>query len=193
MPEKDAGRERLLRILFEGSFRYEQEPVFTLSAGVSSRYYIDCKIALSNPEARKLIGGLIYDRVRGSVIDAVGGMELGAYPVAVAVSDAMYRTSQQIARAFVVRKHPKKHGMKRYIEGDVHKGDKALIVEDVVTSGKSTVEAIAKARTAGLEIVRVAAIIDRQECDGRNNIESQGVSFEALFTLEELKGLVGLK
>lgn len=178
--------ERLLQILVETSFHSSPTPVYPLASGAISRYYIDCKMALSYPEFRKIIGDLISEQVRGLSIDAVGGLALGAYPIAVAVSDAIYRNQGKIVKAFVVRKEAKKHGLKKHIEGDVVKGDRVLIVDDVITTGNSTIDAIVKSREDGMEVVRAIAIIDRQECGGAQNIKACGVEYNSLVLLNDL-------
>jgi len=179
--------ERLLQILVETqSFKFTETPTFPLASGVLSRYYVDCKIGLSYPEMRQAVGQLMNERVAGMPLDAVGGLLIGAYPIAIAVSDVAYLTGREL-RAFVVRKEAKAHGLKKLIEGDVKKGDRVLIVDDVITSGKSTIEAIQKSRDAGLQVLKAIAIIDRQEQEGRKNIEAEGVPFEALCTLDDLR------
>lgn len=181
-------KERVLQILVESrSFLASPEPIFALASGEKSRFYVDCKIALSHPEFRLLIGDLIWSRASSSSLDAVGGLLIGAYPIAIAVSDAAYRISGVNLRAFVVRKEPKSHGLKKLLEGDVKPGYKALIVDDVITSGNSTVQAIQRSREAGLVVQKAMALVDRQEKSGRTNIENNKVEFEALCTLDELK------
>lgn len=176
---------RLLQILANTSFHKSSTPEYPLSSGIMSRYYIDCKVALSYPEARELTGELILEKIKNDSVNAVGGLELGAYPIAIAVSDAAYRHQRKI-NAFVVRKQPKLHGLKKYAEGSISRNDKVIIVDDVITTGKSTIDAINKVREEGLEIVKVIAIVDRKEADGKKNIEACGVLFEALFTLDQL-------
>lgn len=177
---------RLLQITVETSFNISPEPIYPLASGTLSKYYIDCKIALSHPEVRELIGDLILDQVPFEDLDAVGGLALGAYPIAVAVSDALYRTRGKSIRAFVVRKEPKGHGLKKHIEGDVIPGDRVLIVDDVITSGNSTMDAIVKSRDEGLNVVRAIALIDRQELRGAKRIQEAGIPLCALFTLQDL-------
>jgi orotate phosphoribosyltransferase len=180
--------DRLVQILLDThSFKSSPVPIYPLASGVLSPVYIDCRLALSYPEARQLVGRLIYDRVRSLDLDAVGGLLVGAYPIAIAVSDAAHSLSGKVIRAFGVRKEPKEHGLKKVIEGDVSRGQRFLIVDDVITSGKSTIEAIRKCRQEGLEVLKAIALIDRQEQDGRRNIEAEGVAFEALFTLDDLR------
>lgn len=181
-------RDRLLQILIEtGSFRYSETP-FALASGAMSQYYVDCKVGLSYPEMRAIVGQLIAERIADLRVDAIGGLLLGAYPIAIAASDAAYRSGTQI-RVFAVRKEPKSHGTKKVLEGDVRKGDRVVIVDDVITSGGSTIEAIRKSREAGLEILKAVAVIDRGEQNGRGNIEAENVPFDALCTLEDLRAM----
>jgi len=184
--ERNPAKVRLCEILRRTSLQSREEPVFRLASGRMSRHYVDCKQALSDPEARVLVGRLILERIGGRSFDAVGGMEVGAYPIATSISDAIFATTGARVRAFVVRKQAKLHGIQGLIAGNVLPGDKTLIVDDVVTAGSSTIKAIKGARQAGLLVNHVVVIIDREEEDGRNNIEAEGVSFEALMTLSEL-------
>jgi orotate phosphoribosyltransferase len=181
-----SGKLRLLEILRLTSLQTRDEPEFRLASGKMSRHYVDCKQALSDPEARLLVGELIAEKLGGISLDAVGGMELGAYPIATSVSDAIFRVRGTKVRAFVVRKDSKQHGMFGLLAGDVRPGDKTLIVDDVVTAGSSTIKAITVARGAGLVVERAIALIDREEEDGRRKIEAQNVSLDALLTLSEL-------
>lgn len=186
-------RERLLKVFLEtGSFKYSETPSYPLASGVLSHYYIDCKVALSYPEPRRLVGGLILEQMTASEVDAVGGLLIGAYPIAIAVSDAAERIWETTVRAFVVRKEPKKHGLRKLIEGEVRAGDRVVIVDDVITSGGSTVEAIKKSRDAGLKVVKVIALIDRQEQGGRETIEAESVPFMSLYTLEDFRRAHGV-
>jgi orotate phosphoribosyltransferase len=177
---------RLLEIIAKTSLRSEQRPVFRLASGRMSRHYVDCKQALSDPEARDLIGKIIFNIIKDQPLDAVGGLEIGAYPIATSVSDRIFRETGRGVRAFVVRKEPKKHGVDNLIAGDARPSDRTLIVDDVVTTGDSTIHAITRARNAGLHVTRVIVLIDREEDDGKRNIEAQNVQFGALFTLADL-------
>src|SRR5690349_20251214 len=109
---------RLCEILRQTSLQSSDEPVFSLASGTLSRYYVDCKQALSDPEARALVGELILAQLTDIPLDAVGGMELGAYPIATSVSDAIFRATKMKVRAFVVRKESKQHGMQGLIAGN---------------------------------------------------------------------------
>ena len=177
-------KAELLEILRTTSFRSKGD--FHLSSGKSSPYYIDCKMALSYPRARTLMGKLIAQLLQDDSIDAVGGLELGAYPLAAAVSDAIYEMTGRTVRVFVVRKQPKSHGLMKLIEGEVHEGDRALIVDDVTTSGGSVIKAIEGARSARLQVSRAILLIDREESAGKENIEAHNVKFDALYKLSDL-------
>jgi len=184
-----SAKQRLLEIFRRTSFKSSDESVFRLASGKYSKYYIDCKQALSDPEARALIGDLIFDLIREESFDSVGGLELGAYPIATSVSDKIFRQTGKSVRAFIIRKEPKSHGMTDLIAGHVKKGDRTLIVDDVVTSGSSTIKAIKAAREAGLSVEWAIVLVDREEDDGKKNIEAEGVKVSALLTLTELREL----
>lgn len=180
-------KQRLLEIFYQTSYKSSEEPVFRLASGKYSKYYIDCKQALSYPEARALIGDLIFDLIQKESFDSVGGLELGAYPIATSVSDKIFRKTGKSVQAFVTRKVPKSHGVTDLIAGYVREGDRALIVDDVVTSGGSTIKAIKAAREAGLLVDWAIVLVDREEDNGRKNIEAENVKFSALFTLNDLR------
>jgi orotate phosphoribosyltransferase len=179
--------DRLLDILVRTSYRETNTPSIPLSSGKKSRFYIDCKMAMSYAAAREAVGALMLEKLRTSEIHAVGGLALGAYPIAIAVSDAMYEQAGKDIRAFVVRKEPKSHGLQKFLEGDVRPGERVLIVDDVITTGSSTLTAIRKSRDAGLEVVQAIVIVDRGEANGRETIEGEGVPFDAIFRLSDLQ------
>ena len=184
-------RSELLEILVRSSFLQSDTPSFKLSSGKLSNYYVDCKMAMSHPRARQLAGRLILQKLAADVdvVNAVGGLALGAYPIATAVSDVAWRDESKNILAFIVRREPKKHGLEKYLEGDVQAGQRVLIVDDVITSGGSTIEAIDKSLAGGLEVVRAIGLIDRQEENGRENIEARGIQFDSLFILKDLIGM----
>ncbi len=184
-------RDRLLRLLIDTkAFKSSPTPIFPLASGAMSHFYIDCKLGMSHPEARQIVGEMMLDLIQPPV-GAVGGLLIGAYPIAIAVSDAAYRRNGQDLRAFAVRKEPKPHGTRKLIEGDVEGVDRVLIVEDVITSGGSTIEAIRKCRDAGLTVTQAITIIDREEKNGRQNVEAEGVKLSSLCTLRELQSAAG--
>lgn len=174
----------LLSLLGRTSFHASLTPTYPLACGLMSRYYIDCKKGLSHPRVRELAGQALFERIQGVQVEAVGGLLIGAYPVAIALSDAAWRKGVDL-RVFVIRKEPKGHGLKKYVEGDVQPGARVVIVDDVITSGASTVQAIEKSRDAELLVVKVLALVDREEAGGREAIEQLGVPFESLFTLSD--------
>lgn len=179
--------KRLLEILLKKSFKYSEEPIFKLVSGRMSNYYINCKTTTLDPEAMLLIGHIFYNRVKALHINAIGGLTLGADPIALAT--AMVSGMQDDAiNAFVVRKKAKEHGLMKWIEGNVQEGDKVVIVDDVVTTGQSTIDAIDRARESGLNIIKAIALVDRQE-GGRENIERKRISFESVFTRDDLMNL----
>lgn len=179
-------RSRLLEILKRTSYLESDTPKYHLASGIDSKYYIDCKMALSDPEARECLATLVVQMFGTAPMDAVGGLELGAYPIATSISDKIYRDMRKKVRVFVVRKDRKKHGITSLIAGDTRSGDRVLIVDDVITSGSSAIQAIDAVRDAGLKVDHVVAMVDREESNGRKNIEAMGVRFEALFTLSDL-------
>ncbi|MBI5197286.1 MAG: orotate phosphoribosyltransferase [Nitrospirae bacterium] len=176
--------EELIEILTLKSLQVAEEPIFELASGTKSHVYIDCKKTTLTARGQRLIGEILYERIAHLNVDAIGGLTLGADPIASAVALTSEFKGHPID-SFVVRKEPKKHGLRRFIEGSVEKGQKVVIVDDVVTTGQSTVDAITKARAEGLEIVKVIVLVDRQE-GGREYIEKQGVSFDAIITKEDL-------
>jgi len=153
--------ESLAALLATHSVFYRPEDPFVLKSGKTSPFYFDCRRTTMLPEAMPLIGGLIFERIRG-LVDAVGGMTMGADPIACAVAYYSQMERQPIV-AFSVRKETKAHGMQRLVEGAVKDGARVAIVEDVVTSGGSTLQAIANCRSEGLTIERVVALVDREE------------------------------
>lgn len=184
-------RSRLLAILRRTSYLESDTPIYHLASGIDSKYYIDCKKALSDPETRECLATLVVEMLGNAPIDAIGGLELGAYPIATSISDRIYKDSGKKVRVFVVRKEQKKHGNTSLIAGDTRAGDRVLIVDDVITSGGSAIQAIDAVRDAGLKVEQVVAMVDREESDGRKNIEARGVQFHAIFTLNDLKSFDG--
>lgn len=164
-------KERLVRLIYENAFKYSKEPVFKLVSGGMSNYYFNCKMVTLNPEGMYLIGNIIFDMIKDLDVKGIGGLTLGADPVAYAVAYTSYLKKKPI-EAFIVRKSAKSHGTMQWIEGNVKAGDRVVIVDDVITTGKSTIEAITRAREAGLVIVKVIALVDRQE-GGYENIKEQ--------------------
>ena len=176
--------ERLKEMILEKSFKYSDNPIFPLASGRFSNYYIDCKPTTLDPEGKFLIGNLIFERIGDIKIDAIGGLSKGADPIADAVSLISFLKKKPI-KAFFVRKEKKDHGTRNKIEGDVHKGDRVIILDDVITTGASTIEAIGSVREEGLEVVKVIVLVDRQE-GGEENIRKEVEHFESIITRTDL-------
>jgi len=175
---------QLIEILANNSLQVADAPVFDLSSGKKSNLYIDCKKTTLTPRGLYLIKNVFFEKIAKLEIDGIGGLTLGADPIAIAVASISEERGHPID-AFVVRKEPKKHGSKRNIEGNLEKGGRVIIVDDVVTTGKSTVEAIQKAREDGLKVVKALVLVDRQE-GGEENIRKENIDFEALITKKDL-------
>jgi len=180
-------KKRLIELTLEKAFKYSEEPVFKLVSGRMSNYYFNCKAVALHPEGMHLIGNLIFEMIKDLGIKGIGGLTLGADPIAYAIAYTSFLKGNPI-EAFIVRKTPKSHGTMQLIEGNVKKGDRVVIVDDVITTGKSTIEAITKAKENGLEIVKVIAFIDRQE-GGREAIEALGYKVDSVITRDEVMEL----
>ncbi|MGO9378146.1 MAG: orotate phosphoribosyltransferase [Dissulfurispiraceae bacterium] len=187
-------KEKLVELIYEKSFKYSEEPAFQLVSGRVSNYYVNCKTVTLHPEGMYLIGNIIFEMINNLPVVGIGGLTLGADPIANAVAYTSYLKGNPI-EAFVVRKNAKSHGTMQWIEGNIKPGDDVVIVDDVITTGKSTIEAIRRAREAGLTIVKVVALVDRQEggyaavADEVADIKSDYKVVEAVVTREELMDL----
>lgn len=180
-------KKRLIELIIEKAFKYSEEPVFKLVSGRVSNYYFNCKAVALHPEGMHLIGNLIFEMTKDLGIKGIGGLTLGADPIAYAVAYTSFLKGNPI-EAFIVRKTPKSHGTMQLIEGNVKKGDRVVIVDDVITTGKSTIEAITKAKEEGIEIVKVIVFIDRQE-GGKEAIEALGYKVDSVITRDEVMEL----
>ncbi len=174
-------RGRLLELLRTLSFQRRR---VTLASGRESDFFIDCKQAVLTAEGHALIGPLMRDAIVAFAVraHAVAGVELGGCPLASAVSYASFQAGAPLD-AIYVRKESKDHGSKRLLEGDgrVPDGAAVAIVEDVITTGGSTMKAAEKLRAAGHPIAGVVALVDRLE-GGREALEAEGFAVTALFT-----------
>lgn len=178
-------RNKLKKLLTKRSFKYHDTPIFNLASGKKSQYYIDCKMTTLFSRGMGLIGDIFLEMIEGMNIRGIGGLTLGADPLAYATAMAAYRRDLDLT-AFVIRKEAKKHGLQKWIEGDVRKGDRVVIVDDVITTGGSTIKAIKRAEESELEIIKVIVLVDRQE-GGRDAIADKGYDMDAVFTKFELK------
>ena len=185
--------QQLLALLARLSFRLGQ---FTLSSGGTSDYYIDCRTTTLHAEGGRLTGEAILDLLtaHGIQADAVGGLTMGADPIVSNVATAsawraLSNPSAPLLHGFLVRKAEKAHGTGRRIEGFCKPGARVVIVDDVCTTGGSTINALEAAREAGMVIAAVVCIVERQEANGRPAVEAAaaGAPFLALFTAKDVR------
>lgn len=168
---------------------------FTLSSGARSNYYLDCRLTTLDPKGAWLIGQTMHTLIRteqaarNARIDAVGGLTMGADPIGLAVGMFSFWVKDATPlQVFSVRKAPKGHGQTKLIEGNFRKGDTVVVLDDVVTSGESTISAINAVVKEGGTVAFVAVLVDRQE-GGRKKIETLGHSVVSLFKRDELLGV----
>lgn len=181
-------RDRLLRLLVERSLRLGD---FVLASGARSGYYIDCRTTTTHAEGQFRVGRLGLEALEGAGLApaAVGGLTMGADPVAYAVAHASWLAGRPV-NAFSVRKEAKEHGTGRRIEGCFAAGDRVVVVEDVITSGGSALRACEAVRAEGGEVLGVLALVDR-EGGGREAIEAAGHRVLSLFCVSELLEAAG--
>jgi orotate phosphoribosyltransferase len=178
-----SARDQLLRLLAEKSFRLGE---FKLSSGGTSDYYIDCRTTTLDAKGSRLTGEVFLEEIRrrGWKPCAIGGLTMGADPIVVAVSVVSGELN-----GFLVRKTDKLHGTGQRIEGFREKGARVVIVDDVCTTGASTIQAIEAAREFGFEIVGVMCLVEREEANGRANVEKAAASapFAAIYTANDVR------
>jgi orotate phosphoribosyltransferase len=178
----------LLDLLVRYSYKYDPSGPFQLASGKRSRFYVDCKATTMRGEAKELVGGLVAAQIPADVA-AVGGLTMGADPIAGAVASYCTRHGRPM-NAFSVRKEPKKHGLGKWIEGGVQRGTRVAVVDDVVTTGSATIDAIRRCREEGLEVGAVVVLVDREEEGGLAAIRKEGgpgLPVTRIFTLAELQ------
>ena len=176
-------REALAALLRERSLRFGD---FVLSSGQRSTYYIDARLTTLSAEGQRLVGRAGLEAIRGAgwTPAAVGGLTMGADPVACAIAGASV-DAPPLIHAFSVRKAAKEHGAKRRIEGNFDPALPVVVVEDVITSGASALQAIEAIRAEGGSILGVLAVVDREQ-GGRERIQDEGFSVVSLTTTTEL-------
>ncbi|HZB87153.1 MAG TPA: orotate phosphoribosyltransferase [Terracidiphilus sp.] len=185
--------QQLLSLLARTSFRLGQ---FKLSSGGTSDYYIDCRTTTLHAEGGRLTGHAILELLEANHIDAdaVGGLTLGADPIVSNVATASACRAQSnpaapLIHGFLVRKAEKAHGTGRRIEGFFREGARVVIVDDVCTTGASTINAIEAAQEAGMTVAAVVCIVERQEANGRPAVEAaaKAAPFLRLFTANDVR------
>ena len=176
-------RGTLVRLLAQRSVRRGR---FTLASGRESTHYVDARLTTMSPEGLAVIGPIALAAIRehGWAVDAVGGLTLGADPIAYAIALASVR-EPPLVRAFTVRKEAKQRGTGRLIEGPMRDSDRVVIIEDVITTGGSALRAAEAVQRAGALISGILALVDREE-GGRGALESQGFQVICLATITEL-------
>lgn len=181
-------KEELISLLCEKSFKYTAEPTFKLVSGRVSRFYVNCKPTILNPRGMYLVGHLMFEGIRDLDPDGVGGLTFGADPIAMATAFASELKGAPI-NAFSIRKNKKDHGIAQWVEGDLEAGARVIVIDDVATTGGSTIKAIERARENGLDVVRAVVLVDRQE-GGLENIRKHVPDTRALITRDELLAAV---
>jgi orotate phosphoribosyltransferase len=174
-------KNRLKEILLEKAIKFGD---FTLASGQKSSYYINGKLATLDSEGLNLTAEIMLDMLADTDFDAIGGPTLGADPMIGAVI-ALAHTRGRRLTGFIVRKESKGHGTKSLVEGPIAKGMKAVIVEDVATTGGSATKAIEAARAQGCEIVKVMVIVDRDQ-GAIEHFQKLNIPYEAIFSKEEM-------
>lgn len=177
-------KRELIRLLCEKSFRYNPEPIFKLVSGGTSCFYVNCKPVTLSPRGMFLVGHLMFEAIRDADIAAVGGLTFGADPIAIATAFASELQGKPV-KAFSIRKTQKDHGIIRWIEGDMAQGERVVIIDDVATTGGSTIKAIERARSEGLDVVKAVILVDRQE-GGLENIRQHVPDVTAIVSKDEL-------
>jgi orotate phosphoribosyltransferase len=185
--------QQLLSLLAQSSFRLGK---FKLSSGATSDYYIDCRITTLHAEGGRLTGHAILELLEAHKIaaEAVGGLTMGADPIVSNVATAsawraLSHPGAPLVHGFLVRKAEKTHGAGRRIEGFCRHGARVVIVDDVCTTGASTIAAIEAAEEAGMKVAAVVCIVEREEAQGRPAVEAaaKGAPFLRLFTASQVR------
>ncbi|HOJ50516.1 MAG TPA: orotate phosphoribosyltransferase [Spirochaetota bacterium] len=178
-------KKKLLNYIAKNSFKYSEEPIFKLQSGKMSNYYINLKVTTLNPQTLWIIGKLVYEILKDKDIEAVGGLTLGADPIAIATS--LYAINQgKNIYPFIVRKEAKSHGTKKLIECAFENKPSVFVIDDVITTGGSTIKAIESCITEGFNVKGVVCIVDRME-GGKENIENNyKIPVFSLFTKEDI-------
>jgi orotate phosphoribosyltransferase len=184
LPDVAAARARLRDIIHERSFGLGE---VKLASGRTSNFYFNLKPSMLDAEGAALLAQLTLEALAGEKIDYIGGLEMGAVPIAGAVAQLSFMTGAPM-QAFFVRKKPKEHGAKLSVEGlapgESLRGKRVVVVEDVTTTGGSAMKAVEAARDAGAEIVFVLTIVDREE-GATENFAALGLDFRAIYRASE--------
>ena len=173
-------RQALLDLIHEKSLRFG---TFTLASGKQASYYLDCRNVTLDARGAQLIGAGMLELLRGDMPPLVGGMAIGADPITAAIL-TLAGVARIPLRGVMVRKEAKQHGTGKFVEGPFVAGEELVVVEDVVTTGGSSLLAIERAEAVGLKVRRVLAIVDRLE-GGREAFAANGYELTTLFTIAD--------
>lgn len=180
-------RDRLVAIVKERSFQIGGE--MKLASGRTSSFYFNMKPTMLHPEGSYLIGALMLAEIAGAQVDMIGGLEMGAVPLATAVATVSHTLGTPVP-AFFVRKQAKEHGTQALIEGlprgESISGKRVVVVEDVTTTGGSALKAVEQIKAAGATVVRVVTIVDRME-GAQAAFEAAGLTFSAILTVDDFR------
>ena len=175
----DTRLARLKEIVREKSYITDGD--FKLASGATSNFFFDMKVTMLDPEGASLAADLILDKIKGENIQAIGGLVIGACPIASAVCVKSFERGTPV-NAFYVRKEPKKRGTQKMIEGAALKpGDRVVMVEDVTTSGGSVLQAIDVVQELGCKVVKVITLVDREQ-GAKENLAQKGLTLDPVFT-----------
>ncbi len=170
------------------AFKWNAQEGFRLASGKTSPYYVDCRIVLAHPYSRHLVAQLAFALLKTQDFHLIGGLEIGAIPLATSISDFAFSSDHQHNwRTYVVRKQAKDHGLGKLIEGTFEPGEKAVVVDDVLTTGGSLLKATEAARNQGLQVTHAFVIVDRSNNERHDHLTQQGLGFLSLITLDDLK------
>lgn len=190
MPNLSDLKSELLQALVEKSVRRGN---FTLASGAQSDLYVDAKLTTLDPRCALLVGKIGWELIKQTAaaknlpVDAVGGLTMGADPISLSIGiAAQLDAPAQAPRIFNVRKEAKKHGLLKNIEGNFSAGDSVVVVDDVITTGGSTIQAIDKIEADGGTVAFAIVLVDRQEQSGRANIEARGCPVVSIFDREDV-------
>ncbi|MBW1606588.1 MAG: orotate phosphoribosyltransferase [Deltaproteobacteria bacterium] len=177
-------KQELIEIICRKSFKYTETPSFKLVSGRMSRFYVNCKPTTLSPRGMFLVGHLVFDIIKDLKPDGIGGLTFGADPMAMATAFVSELKESPI-NAFSIRKTRKDHGIVKWVEGDVQPGQRVVIIDDVATTGGSTIKAIERAGSEGLDVVKAVILVDRQE-GGLENIRQHVRDVAAVISRDEL-------
>jgi orotate phosphoribosyltransferase len=177
-------KQELIEIICKKSFKYTKEPSFKLVSGRMSQFYVNCKPTTLSPRGMYLVGHLVFENIKDLKPDGIGGLTFGADPMAMATAFVSELKGRPV-NAFSIRKTQKDHGIIRWVEGDMKPGQRVVIIDDVATTGGSTIKAIERAGSEGLDVIKAVILVDRQE-GGLENIRQHVKDVSAIITRDEL-------